>query len=141
MVSLKKEVLVVGGSNEMYSANTSLEGFLFSKMDSVSSTNTMVYIFIDETYNEVKRFTPQYWDLFNNAWGIVLLAFQLVIFRVSRLINLKVKASQVSEEKDHKRRDLLGVLFDIDRLSKGVYKEELSSVGFYYKSKLPDDNL
>jgi hypothetical protein len=72
-------------------------------------------------------------------WGIMILAFSLVIFRVSRLINLRVKSMQVNEKKDHKRSDLLNILFDIDRVSKGIYKEELSSIGFYYKQKLPED--
>ena len=78
-----------------------------------------------------------YWNLFDSAWGIVILVSEILLFRVGKMINAKILSSKLNTEKQDKRSDILTVLFDIDRLSKGIYKEELSSVGFYYKNKLP----
>ena len=82
-----------------------------------------------------------YWEVFDNAWGLVLLSFELLIYRLSRLINVHHKNLRVDPEKEERRSDILSVLNDIDRLSKGAYKEQLCSVKHFFKEKLSISRL
>lgn len=85
-----------------------------------SLSHSMIYV--NKGYKLKEENTGSYWDIFNNTWGIVIIACDLLLFRVGRFINLKIISSRVNTEKQEKRSDILTVLFDMDRLSKGVYK-------------------
>jgi hypothetical protein len=85
-----------------------------------SLSHSMIYV--NKGYKLREENTGSYWDIFNNTWGIVIIACDLLLFRVGRFINLKIISSRVNTEKQEKRSDILTVLFDMDRLSKGVYK-------------------
>lgn len=100
---------------------------------------TAMYIEVGKQYLKTVNESASYWDIFDSSWGIALIACNLVLFRIGRIINLRILSSKLNTEKQEKRSDILTVLFDIDRLSKGIYKEELSSVGFYYKYRLPNE--
>ena len=85
-----------------------------------SLSHSMIYV--NKGYKLREENTGSYWDIFNNTWGIVIIACDLLLFRVGRFINLKIISLRVNTEKQEKRSDILTVLFDMDRLSKGVYK-------------------
>ena len=82
-----------------------------------------------------------YWELLDNAWGLVILSFELVIYRVCRLINTTVKRKKVDPVKEEQRSDILSILNDMDRLGKGAYCTQLSSVRHYFKQRMPEHSV
>lgn len=40
-----------------------------------------------------------YWNLFDSAWGIVILASELILFKVGKMINSKILSSKLNTEK------------------------------------------
>jgi hypothetical protein len=100
-IYLKKIVLVSGGNSYLSSSKTRVDGFQFERRNDVNlaQLRTTTFIQVDDNYYEINRYSPTFWDLFNNTWGIAILLFDLVIFRISRWINLRVKAMQSREEK------------------------------------------
>lgn len=92
---------------------------------------------LDGLFKSIQVEPASYWEVFDNAWGLTLLSFQIVIYRVCRAINKRAKREQVDPEREEQRSNILSVLNDIDRFSKGAYHPELASVKHYFKERLP----
>ena len=87
-------------------------------------------------YKYVEREDASYWELLDNAWGLVILSFELVIYRVCRLVNTALKRKKVDPVKEEQRSDILSILNDMDRLGKGAYCAQLSSVRHFFKKRM-----
>ena len=76
-----------------------LEGYELQVVDRLLAKESHSYFSVAKEYTLKIDNPGSYWDIFNNTWGIVIIACDLLLFRVGRLINLKIISSRVNTEK------------------------------------------
>ena len=57
---------------------------------------THIMVKVDDLILNKVNQSGSYWDIFNNSWGIAIIACNLVLFRVGRLINLKILSAKMN---------------------------------------------
>lgn len=81
------------------------------------------------------------WDVIQNAWGLVILCFTVILTRFTTFMNVRQRNKITKIEENEGRSDIVSILTTQYKLSNSAFKKELESVGYFYKSRLPSDDL
>lgn len=91
---------------------------------------------IDNHKNVLKRNKSTIWDVIDSTWVVILLVFQVIVFKVSRAINSRVKKGQSNTDRERERSNIINILANHDRLINGSFRKEMHAARYYFKENL-----
>ena len=86
----------------------------------------------------MQKYRPSIWDVINNAWGIVVVAFTVFLSKITRYLNVKKRENIIGNEENENRNDIVSIVSMQYKLIKTVFYDELKHVKYFYKTKLDD---
>ena len=79
--------------------------------------------------------------MIDNTWGVTIIVFQILVFKMSRGINEVVKKNQSNGDREKERSNIINIMANHHRLISGCFKKELEQIKFFVKENLNITNI
>ncbi len=108
----------------------------FNDIKTIQNTGKRYLLRIDHSKTVISRKKSTIWDVIDSTWVVILLVFQVFVFKISRIINSRIKKGQSKSDRQRERLNIINIVANHDRLVNGSFRNQLNAVKYYFKDNL-----